>query len=217
VADRRAVFPVLSALLLVLSVPALACGPSVPPRITVALDIPEPTFSHRQTSEGIPGRSDFLRRRTQELNSRLNGLTKANLVTGHQMHVRERHPGGGCFGVTGLEVWIRIKDFSVYVASELAVGSCRYDVTLRHEMKHVAVFRQGAQRLQQRWQAELDKAGLARPIPAASAEQAHRRLSSAVQTLMNDIRQQEWQRMTRENALLDTPSAYRAEYRQCDP
>ncbi len=191
------------------------CGKPRPLQLKVAVDFPEPEIIHDFDSADIPERSRKVERRVAELSSRLNGLTVFQMESGYQMSVQQNVAGGNCFSLTGLDVWINVKRLRVYIARELEIGSCEHEVTLQHEHNHVNIYRDGVNRLQQRWADAAESSVIRQPIRASDADAALERFASAIATIFSDIRQQETQRMTRKNALLDTPSAYRAEQRRC--
>ncbi len=71
--------------------------------------------------------------------------------------VDDRRKSRAC-GAPHVRIELSMQPVTVFVASELPVGSCQHEVTLSHEMKHVEVFREA-----------LDRAvrDLERDLPAA--------------------------------------------------
>jgi hypothetical protein len=137
------------------------------------------------------------------------------METGHQIAVRQIRAGDRCYMLEALDVWVRVTDLRVYIAREVRRGTCRYRVVLDHENRHVAIYRAGVKRLR----AELEQALAAAPVTGAieaqSPQQALERYAAAIGTLIADIREKNSQAMRRDNAVLDTPAAYRAEQRKC--
>lgn len=145
----------------------------------------------------------------------LNGLTVYHLETRHRIEVSQFPKQRNCFHPSRLTAAIDVKRLEVYIAKELIRGTCQYGVTMDHEMKHVAVLRDGATRLKQEIEAALLDAAAFQPITAPDINTALKRYSTALNTIIDDIRQSVSQEMLRRNRQLDTPAAYRADDARC--
>ena len=75
---------------------------------------------------------------------RANGLTAAafGYSADIELNAVDDRRGSRTCGMPRLRVELSMQPVTVFVASELATGSCQHDVTLLHEMKHVEVLRQ---------------------------------------------------------------------------
>ncbi|WP_416899038.1 MAG: hypothetical protein ACMVY4_04735 [Minwuia sp.] len=192
-----------------------ACSEADAPEIRIRLELPEPELIHDYASDDIPEGTVETARRVRELNSRLHGLTVFQMETGHEVAVRQLRPGRDCFRLERLNVWIRVNKLRVYIARELARGSCLYDVTLRHESRHVDIYSTGVKSMRDEMAKALTGTPLTAPLRARSVQAALTRYSTAIGTVLSDIRQKSSLEMTRDNARLDTPFAYRAEQAPC--
>ena len=72
---------------------------------------------------------------------RANGLTAAafGYSADIELNAVDDRRGSWTCGMPRLRVELSMQPVTVFVASELATGSCQHDVTLLHEMKHVEV------------------------------------------------------------------------------
>jgi hypothetical protein len=91
---------------------------------------------------------------------RTSGLTTATFGqnTDIQLNVVDDRRGSRACGTPHVHIELSMQPVTVYVASELVAQSCQHDVTLSHEMKHVAVFREAL---------EVAARDLARDFPSA--------------------------------------------------
>lgn len=145
----------------------------------------------------------------------LNGLTVYHLETRHRIEVSQYGDRKDCFRPTALTAAVDVKRLDVYIAGELDPASCQFSVTMEHELKHVAVLSDGAKRLKSEIEAALNDKAAFQPTTAPDINIALERYSTALNTIIDDIRQSVSQQMLRRNRLLDTPEAYRADDARC--
>ncbi|MGB0682596.1 MAG: hypothetical protein ACPGOV_07810 [Magnetovibrionaceae bacterium] len=146
------------------------------------------------------------------------GLTLTE--TGFSMRTRAQvlnlAPGRYCAVLNGVEAELGHEFFDVFVVNKYRPGSCEHQSILRHEERHVAIFRDVLRReapdLRRALETEARRMG---PIiisdPNQAAQEFQRRLRDRVMPLFKRMNE----RASRENARLDTPENYRREQREC--
>ncbi|WP_417514342.1 hypothetical protein [Minwuia sp.] len=194
---------------------AATCTGAPETDVRIRLQIPDVDLIHEKSSGEITQIAGQSKKRFLENDTRLNGFAEFRMQTGHQVSVRQLRPGGPCYYLEDLDIWITVQELRIHIASELPPGSCLYRVTLAHERKHIDIYRESVGQLRDEFRAAIHDGTVLRPISAGDVNAALRRYSTAVGTLLSDLRNRNAQRMTRRNAVLDTPAAYRAEYAQC--
>lgn len=149
---------------------------------------------------------------------RIQGMTKAKLSLRVQYHLNllsDPRSGRVC---TSPEMTVRLgyDPMTIYIARSLEPGSCRFNQTMEHEKRHVAVYRKHLEDVRNEIEAGLrnrfDK-------PYYMFEDQH----AAVQ-YMNEVAnsytgarlEQQTQEMRAKQASLDTEEAYREISRACE-
>jgi len=103
------------------------------------------------------------------------------------------------------------KPITVYIAKEIPEGSCKYQKTLEHEMKHVKYHQDGLLRAS----VEIDRAlsTAAResfPISGGSSEEVSKVVSDKVSEIVSAAVRDVSASVKASNDAMDTPDAYRA-------
>lgn len=104
------------------------------------------------------------------------------------------------------------RPITVYIARELSPGSCKYDRTMEHEMRHVRYHEEGV------WRAsiEIDKAisaatrGKAFPITGKSSSEVSEAVNERVSEIVSGVVRSVSASVKASNDAMDTPEAYRA-------
>lgn len=194
---------------------AAACPPVPATPVTVDLSLPEPTVITDSPRAAISDISRQTGANPLAPGLLLNGLTVYHLETRHRIEVSQYTDRRDCFRPSRITAAVDVKRLDVYIAGELDPGSCQFGVTMEHEMKHVAVLNEGARRLKVEIETALKDESVFQPILSPDINIALERYSTALNTIIDDIRQSVSQEMLRKNRLLDTPEAYRADDARC--
>lgn len=124
--------------------------------------------------------------------------------------------GTACAQVAAVTGKLTYTDFTVFIARTYAPGSCQYEVTLAHEMEHVAIHRETYERYLPLVQARLEEA--ARTLPPVrvrhrgeAAPLAIARLQEAINPLLAAMDGE----AKRRNAEIDSPANYRRLTTRC--
>lgn len=205
-------------LLAIAIVPAAAeetCKAASATPLNVNLSIPPPTIIDDRARADIRTISRQTGSSPLAPGLLLNGLTVYHLETRHRIEVSQLPRQTNCFQPSRITASVDVKRLDVYIADELDASSCQYRVTMAHELKHVAVLREGASKLKRGIETALNATPIFNPITAPDINVALNRYSTALNTMIDDIRQSVSQEMIRKNRLLDTPEAYRADDARC--
>lgn len=173
---------------------------------------PEPRYTH---DLNVTSLRDFLRTRGHVFagrHQRTLGVTsyQARFVIGGRSYAVPV-AGGFCIYLRAVEVEYGYLHHDVFVASELAPGSCEYRAVLDHENQHVAVnramVREGARRVRQEIERRLDtlQPKFSRE-PQLGTDRAIAELHMAAAPVLEQVEQAQAGR----NAALDTTGAYDA-------
>lgn len=133
-----------------------------------------------------------------------------------QINALPMAPRQVCAVLVKADAFLGYDRLDVYVARRYRPGSCHHRAIIDHENKHVAIFRRTLDaygpRVDRRLQREAAALGTIRAAtPKAAANIVHKRLSSRVQPLFDQMNRE----MDAANARLDTPAAYRREQARC--
>lgn len=192
-----------------------SCQSAVRTPIAVDLKMPSPTIIDDQPRRQIRTISEQTGANPLAPGLLLNGLTVYHLESRHRIEVIEFPKRNGCFRPNRITASVDVKKLDVYIAEELENNGCNYRVTMAHELRHVAVLREGANRLKREIESALTDSEAFASISAPDIDTALKRYSTALNIIINDVRQSVSQEMVRRNRLLDTPEAYRADDAKC--
>jgi len=128
------------------------------------------------------------------------GCTKAQI---YMDAPRLSYDAGG--NIVGVELRFGLQNITVFILSTLRKGSCEFDLTLKHELTHVAV----ARKVVKRYAVEISKAllvlldeGKAHPYQVAQMIDRYRRQMIAEKN--------------KQDVLMDAPGALVHQWRQCE-
>lgn len=194
---------------------AAECPPAAVPSVTVDAPLPEPRLINTHDRDRIAAIRGSGGAVASVLPTRLDGLTSTRFITRYQIGIEQTSRRPDCFRINDLDIDIEVEKLDVYIVRELAPASCRYRVTLEHEMQHVAVMRSGLTELRDSLHAALTTERFSRPIPADSIDEAFRELGDAAAETIDELRLEAVARMEQRNRELDTPASYAALNARC--
>jgi hypothetical protein len=210
----RTLLIVLALLLTTVAARAADCPVTSPADLSAGIEWQEPQLVHDQPSDALPasrrGGAGF-----PGANRRKLGSTESSLLVRTRLVVSELAADRGCYALSRLVVNIVAGPVRIFVASELDPESCPYRVTLAHEEKHLAVFRDAAEDLLAELEQDMRAPSLRQSIAAEDIQVAVERFRQAVNIVVGDARRRVDAEATRRNGALDTRSAYRAEQDKC--
>lgn len=141
---------------------------------------------------------------------RANGLTAAafGYSADIELNAVDDRRGSGTCGMPRLRVELSMQPVTVFVASELATGSCQHDVTLSHEMKHVEVLRQTLDRAARDLERDLPEAIGAELRHAKNREELEQRLVVSVRDYLAQFMGERQRLLNEAQADVDSPEEY---------
>jgi hypothetical protein len=181
-----------------------------PPEIRVDTSFAEPTIrrdvSRAELTQG------------QAKNHLSHGQIKMQTAAEVRLAGRHRQAGPGspaCFAVTRVQVDIRLASAAIFIASELAPGSCGDRVTYEHELRHLDIQRDALRRHVRTLRSDIES-GLAGPAPSSSNGQdelqaARRSIGALVEAALRRAKEE----ADAGHARLDSPANYRREAAKC--
>lgn len=120
----------------------LSCGPQTTPDITVTLQNNTPQINNEQSSEQmVKMKGDSVSPSYGGEFPIVDGITNGVVQIGHDISFSSTvHPflGSACVAADTVHITVTYSP-TIYVDSRYAQGSCRYDLTKEHEMRHVQV------------------------------------------------------------------------------
>jgi hypothetical protein len=137
------------------------------------------------------------------------GLTTAQSRSQVEFHLRGMTiPSGVCVRPE-VRLDIDYAPVQVFLARELAPGSCEYREVLAHEMRHVAVFREHLAQARERLAILLrERLPAARVYRFASMNDASVYFKSAEQTVLAEAAQADLDAVSLDQLAIDTPEEY---------
>jgi hypothetical protein len=141
---------------------------------------------------------------------RANGLTAAafGYSADIELNAVDDRRGSRTCGMPRLRVELSMQPVTVFVASELATGSCQHDVTLSHEMKHVEVLRQTLDRAARDLERDLPEAIGAELRHAKNPEELQQRLVVSVRDYLARFMGEQQRLLDQAQADVDSPEEY---------
>jgi hypothetical protein len=141
---------------------------------------------------------------------RANGLTAATFgySADIELNAVDDRRGSRTCGMPRLRVELSMQPVTVFVASELATGSCQHDVTLSHEMKHVEVLRQTLDRAARDLERDLPEAIGAELRHAKNREELEQRLVVSVRDYLAQFMDERQRLLNEAQADVDSPEEY---------
>jgi len=141
---------------------------------------------------------------------RANGLTAAafGYSADIELNAVDDRRGSRTCGMPRLRVELSMQPVTVFVASELATGSCQHDVTLSHEMKHVEVLRQTLDRAARDLERDLPEAIGAELRHAKNREELEQRLVVSVRDYLAQFMDERQRLLNEAQADVDSPEEY---------
>jgi hypothetical protein len=138
------------------------------------------------------------------------GLTSAlfGQRTEIEVHLLDDRRGARTCGTPRVRVELSMQPMTVFIGREVAEAPCQRDVTLSHEMKHVAVFGEVLNDATHDLERELPGAIGAALRRAAGPEELQREVNAAVRDYLAEF-MREWKRTLDERqAGVDSPEEY---------
>jgi hypothetical protein len=124
-----------------------------------------------------------------------------------------------CLAARQAIVEIEYLDRVIYLARELQRGTCPYDVTLAHERKHASiddrVLSRELPKLKSAVTRAMEDGGVVGPIAARNVAAYRDDLFERIQRVFQDELDRIERIRRREQASIDTPTAYRRESERC--
>jgi hypothetical protein len=141
---------------------------------------------------------------------RTMGLTTAvfGQSTDIQLNVVDDRRSSRACGTPRVRVELSMQPVTVFVASELATESCQHDVTLSHEMKHVAVFRQTLDRAARDLQRDFPVAIGAELRQAKNPGELQQRFVVSVREYLGRFMNERQRMLDEAQAEVDSPEEY---------
>jgi hypothetical protein len=147
------------------------------------------------------------------------GLTTATFGynTDIQLNVVDDRRDSRTCGTPRVRIELSMQPVIVYVASELAAQPCQHDVTLSHEMKHVAVFREAL---------DLAARDLTRDFPVAigaqlrqakNPEELQQRFIVSLRNYLGQFLRDRERMLDESQAAVDSPEEYARVSTACAP
>jgi hypothetical protein len=209
----------------VLKAPAIAaymlaafgtCKAPAPPAFDFKFEMMAPKFSRDRTSvqlEQMKGAHSGA--------GRIGGLTRNETQTALNITSAEMPQvfgGDYCLWPTAVQVHIKLHP-TVWVASQYAQGSCRYNVAYVHEMLHVKIARDTLTEfmpsIEAFLRAKVAALGTAGPMPESGLEAAKQKQLAEIQTALEGALKRVDMVMEGRQAVIDTPQAYRQASNAC--
>ena len=141
---------------------------------------------------------------------RANGLTAAafGYSADIELNAVDDRRGSRTCGMPRLRVELSMQPVTVFVASELATGSCQHDVTLSHEIKHVEVLRQTLDRAARDLERDLPEAIGAELRHAKNREELEQRLVVSLRDYLPQFMGERQRLLNEAQADVDSPEEY---------
>jgi hypothetical protein len=147
----------------------------------------------------------------------VHGLTRTNmrsLVTVGSNGITNPVTGMHCLRPV-VDVRLGFEPMTVYITSDQREGSCQFDVTMRHELQHVSVYRAFLDTAAAEVEKFLKNHFENRIYYFASADEAQRRMSDETSQRIGPFVEESMNRVRELQAPLDTPDEYLRLERSC--
>ena len=110
-----------------------------PPKIEVVYNYGELKIDHTHTAEELAEIMKKMYPSAPENNHKINGLTRLSPYISVESGVVEKQMGENlCYYPESVKLYIGYKPV-VYIREDLPEGTCRYNVTMRHEQTHLDI------------------------------------------------------------------------------
>lgn len=193
----------------------LSCPPQYAAQVEVIAQNDTPVYNHNASSAQL-GRvqSDTTFSRHSHEVFVTGGLTIGKLQTTYQLGIQrllEMNTQQACVWLESVVINIRYAP-EVYIAAEYPYGSCRYQVTLEHEIQHVNIdimtLNEYLPRIQSLVQAAVNTLRPAGPMPAAMIENERQRILDYISGYVAQGLQEADQMRQRRQQQIDTREEY---------
>lgn len=147
----------------------------------------------------------------------VHGLTRTNmrsLVTVGSSGITNPLTGRHCLRPI-VDVKLAFEPMTVFITSDQARGSCEFDVTMKHELQHVEVYREFLDTAARDVEKYLRGHFANRIYYFDSAEEAQKRMSDETSQRIGPFVEEEMNRVRDMQAPLDTPEEYLRLERSC--
>lgn len=191
------------------------CDAVPPPTVDFQFAMQPPAFNRDLSSAAL-----LQIRGSSAGEGHVGGLTRNEVYRDVSMSIlqKERMLGGTCVWPAQVTIKVELRP-TVWVASEYAEGSCRYNIAYSHELTHVKIARDTLAEfmpgVEQLARASVEAIGVQGPLQdggAAAAQEAMlAQVNGALTTALDRVNMVLEQRQ----AVIDTPEAYDRQSRAC--
>lgn len=169
---------------------AFACSPA---SVNIEYILDKPTFSQQSFRDGLWGE------------------TRANAIMNVGGRIITNYSDGKYCGSVDVNIEFGYQDISVELSDKLVPGSCAYNKTYEHEMRHVRVIDSAFEKFQQDSFQELK----AFPKMYSSREEAERHINSVLLSMKNRIFAKINAYTQMQNMQIDNPINRKADFNAC--
>lgn len=121
-----------------------------------------------------------------------------------------------CVHVTKINLTIGYKDLRVYIANNYSEGSCQFIAIMKHEVKHVAAYRQGMNRKKKLFEQILrTAASKLKTINAKSPKKAESIFMGYITKKTKPLYKKSKNKLKIANAKIDSPESYARTQKLC--
>ena len=148
---------------------------------------------------------------------RAMGLTAAFMTveTKARTSMSRATNGGLCAFFSHIDLTIQLKDLTVYIDQRYPKGTCQYNEILRHESKHVSIYRRYAQELGMRYRAAIPSIDEKISPMLLRRQDESNQLFQLLEAELQPLLKQSQEGQRKENGAIDTPQSYREFNRLC--
>jgi hypothetical protein len=147
----------------------------------------------------------------------VHGLTRTNMrsvVTVGSNGITNPLTGRHCLRPI-VDVRLAFEPTTVFITADQREGTCQFNVTMKHELEHVAVYQAFLYSAARDVEEYLKKHFENRIYYFESAEEAQRQMSDETSQKIGPFVEEEMNRVREQQAPLDTPEEYRRLERSC--
>ena len=204
-----------------MTVASKPCSAPPFPAVRVAVSRSAPTLDLSRTGQDLTAmnRGGFVPHGYE--NGMTRGLTNSGIGVSTRFSYSWSADAGrreACLWVTEVTVDVAVRA-EIYIDRQYAKGSCAYDAILEHELKHVRVNEEAAQRAAALLKAAIERAvaagSLVGPFPAHAVRSAQDRVSTPIRRAIDDATAQIVAEREQRQRAVDTPEEYRRVAQQC--
>ncbi|WP_413203612.1 hypothetical protein [Rhodospirillum sp. A1_3_36] len=190
--------------------------PEMAPRVILETGFAQPTLDTSKTASQLA--AILASQQGASAVGNAVGLTSTRPTYSYQTRVSAKQVGNQryCVFLTDLTIRFQYESILVYVARQYRPSTCPYHVTLDHELRHVALYRQGYEAFLPRLSARAaEVARQVNPMKASSRATAKQVHLKRIQRELEPLFQAFFKEQRARNLEMDTPQAYGLERDKC--